>query len=627
MEQEPEASTTVDTLVVQRKLVLSLEKVLRSYRLYEARGRQYDAHVNELAGLAALATESESVAVNLSPYGPYLEDEEPPTDGEFARQWFTLFEEGARQIMFLPGIDGSELRDLLHILCAESEDNEDIVTALWRKELKHVQVFVARILIRSMEASGERSTSVRDELGRWKALLQPELASSGDPSVDEATVRLSPDDFRILALEEEGFNWCSLSNEWGPEERAEREKPRVVAAAEKEISNLGRFLDLAVDLGESADDIILNVIAGMTRMGSAEELDKMLSTVARHKAGGGRVVRRLLDSEDGLDSLIPMLEANPSSFKDSLSALADINATAVANALDKVEQPEVRDELSGFVPTAESTPLQYYSAMLLSQNSEEATLGIEELVKLGTDEAFYVALEAIKSGSPAIRRLVMRKVFERYDPALSYMVQKALSDPDKGIRILTLRFIGEDGSSNLLREALNQMKQKDFVRRDYNERIAFVRAVGLHTRLPVITKHLCGLLLERRLINSREQTDFLTEVAMHLVRSDSPEAKAALQTVLSRWSVSSDMKQAILAEQVRVGEDGGFDLPDSPVVISQTASDAKAATTTFSRLPTVKEPGQGGTDSAMDALGEDDFEPPAQRGRRRPTALDGDEGR
>jgi len=72
-----------------------------------------------------------------SPYGPYLDTEEPPTDGEFARQWFTLFEEGARQILFLPGIDGAELRDLLHILCADSEDNEDIVTALWRKELKH----------------------------------------------------------------------------------------------------------------------------------------------------------------------------------------------------------------------------------------------------------------------------------------------------------------------------------------------------------------------------------------------------------------------------------------------------------------------------------------------------------
>ncbi|HCP45462.1 MAG TPA: hypothetical protein DIU15_05440, partial [Deltaproteobacteria bacterium] len=36
----------------QRKLLLSLEKVLRSYRLYEARGTQYDAHVNELASHA-----------------------------------------------------------------------------------------------------------------------------------------------------------------------------------------------------------------------------------------------------------------------------------------------------------------------------------------------------------------------------------------------------------------------------------------------------------------------------------------------------------------------------------------------------------------------------------------------
>jgi len=625
MEQGPEADKTVDALIVQRKLVLSLEKVLRSYRLYEARGRQYDAHVNELAGHAALATEAKPVAVNLSPYGPYLETEEPPTDGEFARQWFTLFEEGARQILFLPGIDGPELRDLLHILCAESEDSEDIVTALWRKELKHVQVFVARILIRSMGAMADKAAGVHEELGRWKALLQPEgTGSAAGP--EEAQIQLSPDDFRVLALDEEGFNWCSLSNELGPEERAEREKPRVAATAEKEVGDLSRFLDLAVDLGESADGIILNVIAGMTRMGSAKELNNLLTSVARHKASEGSAVRRLLEDEDGLDSLIPLIEASPSTFKDSLAALADINAAAVARALEQVEEGEVRKQLTTFIPTPESTPLQYYSAMLLSDNSEEATLGVEGLVKLGTDEAFYLALEAIKSAFPAIRRLVMRKVFERYDPALSYMVQKALTDPDKGIRILTLRFIGEDGSSNLLREVLNQMKAKDFAKRDYNERIAFARAAGLHTRLPVITKHLCSLLLERHLLNSREQTDFLTEVAMHLVRSDSREAKGALRTVLGRWSVPSDMKQAILAEQVRVGEGGTFDLPDTPASAA-TTSNAKAATTTFSGLPTVPDREGAGTDSSMDALGDGDFEPPARTGRRKPRGSDRDESR
>ena len=42
--------TTIDaaSLATQRQLLLNLEKVLRSYRLYEARGTQYEAHVNDV---------------------------------------------------------------------------------------------------------------------------------------------------------------------------------------------------------------------------------------------------------------------------------------------------------------------------------------------------------------------------------------------------------------------------------------------------------------------------------------------------------------------------------------------------------------------------------------------------
>jgi len=556
-DQNSKAGSSAESLATRRKLILNLEKVLRSYRLYEARGTQYEAHVNELAGQAALATELDEVTVNLSPFGPYLEEEEPPSDGEFARQWFTLFEEGARQIVFMPGIDGRELRELLHIICAEVEDNEDIVTALWRKELTHVQVYVARVLIRTIEGVSEKSFSIRDELNRWKTLLNP--GSEGNETSDSTgdgdnLIQLSPDDFRVLALEGDSFDWCSLSSEEQPEVREGRRKPRLVETADKEISDFSRFLDLAADVGEDADQIILDVIAGMTRMGNTEDLNRMICTVAKRGGDSSRALRKLLDQEDGLDMMLPLIEASPTSFEDSLAAIAELDAEAVSALLEKVDQGEVRDTLDGFVATAEEAPMHYYSARLLSDDVDQAVEAVDALIEMGSDESFMLALGGFKSSRPSVRRQVIRKVFERYNPTLHYMLHQALEDVDKSIRILTLRFIGENGSTNLLRDLIQRMKQRDFVKRDYTERIAFVRAIGRHTRLPVINRYLCEILLEYRIFGSRENVEYQMEVARLLLRANNPEARSAIAKVLARWSVSDEVKQAIRAEQVRLSE-------------------------------------------------------------------------
>ena len=101
-----------------------------------------------LTQAVSAATESGTVAINLSPFGPYMDGASAPTEGDYARQWFDLFEEGARQIVFSAGISSDEIRELMHVLCGTEIENEDIVTALWRKNLHHINVQVARVLVR-----------------------------------------------------------------------------------------------------------------------------------------------------------------------------------------------------------------------------------------------------------------------------------------------------------------------------------------------------------------------------------------------------------------------------------------------------------------------------------------------
>jgi len=554
----------------QRKLLLSLEKVLRSYRLYEARGTQYDAHVNELASHAALATEVRPVEVSLSPFGPFLPGDAPPSDGEFARQWFVLFEEGARQIVFQPGIDRRELRELLHILSADAEDGEDIVTALWRKELKHVQVFVARVLIRGVDLGEDKSVSLEEQYGRWKSMLHPgaKLRKGAD------AVQLSPDDFRILALDEDGFDWCRLSTELSSELRKERRKPKLAASVDREIRDMDRFLDLAVALEEDADSTILNVMGGMTRMGMVKELNRMICAVAAHTELEGRSLHSLLDDPEALNALVPLVESAPSAFHDSLAAIASINAEAAEKLLENVEESEDGEEAEEFVATPETAPMHFYSNRLLSKDSSEAMEAVDGLAAMGTDEAFLLALGGYESAHAEVRRAVLHKLFANYDPTLSHMIPHVLQDVHKANRILALNFIAERGSTKLLREVMTLMKHREFARRDHDERIAFVRTIGRHSRLPVISRFLCKLLLGFRLFSGKAAIEFQSEVARFVVGSPSQEAEETIRKVLSSWGVSAEIKQVIRAEQVKQS------LGDTDVLVARDMSSSMGFDTT-----------------------------------------------
>ena len=238
-------------------LLTSLEKTLRSYRLYEARGPQYEAHMSGLKTAITDATGDGPVAINLSPFGPYLDNQPAPTEGDYARQWFDLFEEGARQIVFNPGITVDEVRELMHVLCGDETDSEDIVTALWRKNLHHITVQVARILVRNLEGL-DKAQSLEDELGRWRQQLGGVSHDGGVEFVkEEKHVALQQDDFRLLAMDERTFDWCRIAREPLSEIQADARRPRLAEDIDRQIVDFERFLDMVDASRVDREDLLL----------------------------------------------------------------------------------------------------------------------------------------------------------------------------------------------------------------------------------------------------------------------------------------------------------------------------------------------------------------------------------
>ena len=78
-------------------VLTGIERTLRSHRLYEGTGPQYWEHLDSLGRM--LRSHTTDTVFNLSPFGPYLDGEEPPKAQSPVRLWFELFEDGVRQVV------------------------------------------------------------------------------------------------------------------------------------------------------------------------------------------------------------------------------------------------------------------------------------------------------------------------------------------------------------------------------------------------------------------------------------------------------------------------------------------------------------------------------------------------
>ena len=547
------------------QLLISLEKTLRSYRLYEARGPQYEAHMGGLSKSATEATAEGPVTINLSPFGPYLDGETAPTEGDYARQWFDLFEEGARQIVFIAGITDDEIRELMHVLCGTDVDSEDIVTALWRKNLHHISVQVARVLVRHFHPMGaDKKHTLEQELGRWRQMLGGISTEGGvEFAEQERHVELQQDDFRLLALDEKNFDWCRIAREAPAEVRSDARRPRLADDVDRQITDYERFLDVVDASGSDAKQLLLDVLGALIHYGNAAELDRFLIILASHDGIGSKAVHALMENTEVLAQLVPMIEAAPDVFTGSIEAFAALNLPLIP------EQEQEEDVLSETPTETFAVPeetqsvdqLDVHRSNIFSQNPRSACESVNALFAMSTESSIGIAMEAYASKSVSVRQLVVIHVLRRTmgeNPDslrinLESLAIDGLKDADAGIRKLVQQHFLKHLSEDRLNAVMDSMTHAGFSSKELAERVLMLQIVGRFEHEQKVIDFLCALLLKYRLFSSEQELQFQAEVAKKLLRSDNPKAANAIKKVLKRWTVPSQVKKMI-REEIRALE-------------------------------------------------------------------------
>ena len=325
------------------KLVASMDKAFRSFRLYEARGPQYEAHVREMASQAALATEQGPAVLTVTPHGLLVGDDKRAKEPELNRTWFDLFEQGARQVIFTPGIETAEVREMLQIMAGDHQ-GEDILTVLWRRELNHIQISVARTLVRGHRAGATTAETLEAQYGHWRNLLVPDAQAS------ERRVQISPDDLRVLAVQSEPLEWCSECL------APHRTTPDIAMFAQEE-SDLDELIGMLSELQSSEVDQILSMLVGAySRLGLPDQVNRLMALTEDHPALEDWSVQRMVDAAGGVHALIPLIEAGPEAFRESLATLANADTAMIEELLKEIETDSVREQVESLVITAESAP-------------------------------------------------------------------------------------------------------------------------------------------------------------------------------------------------------------------------------------------------------------------------------
>lgn len=521
------------------KLVASMDKAFRSFRLYEARGPQYEAHVREMASQAALATEQGPAVLTVTPHGLLVGDDKRAKEPELNRTWFDLFEQGARQVIFTPGIETAEVREMLQIMAGDHQ-GEDILTVLWRRELNHIQISVARTLVRGHRAGATTAETLEAQYGHWRNLLVPDAHAS------ERRVQISPDDLRVLAVNSEPLEWCSAC-------LAPHHSTEDASLFEREESDLDELIGMLGALQSAEVDKVLSMLVGAySRLGLPDQVNRLMALTEDHPALEDWSIQRMVDAAGGVHALIPLIEAGPEAFRDSLATLANADTAMIEELLKEIETDSVREQVESLVITAESAPLAFHSARLQMAPVEEQLESVKALFDIGTEEAIYLATEGCGSVHSEVRLYTFDRIEPIYEDAMRSSVLKLYRDADEAVRVRVLRFIKQSGDRWFLREALSTAKDSYFSQRSEDEQWEMIQALAAHGNLPAINLFFCGIANASSLWTNEHKMRVQSEAVRVLGRHHSEDGLHTLKKLSRKMVGNKTLRDAARAELDRI---------------------------------------------------------------------------
>lgn len=487
-----------------KRLVQLLSNTLKSLQLYPANNPLPREFKRKLyIGLAEHLDQHDELKLEVDASRFLYEGNVVYEEGEKEeRLVHPLHQDGMRELVFLKGLEPSEIDDFLGVMeqCLQSRDlEEDLVTMLWEKDLNNIKYLVVDDLLDVDVPSAE---DVPDDWD-FDRLFRSEIA----PSDEEA--RSLDDDRQGMTQRyrlEQTRELLRKLKEFSPEEV---ENIQQLLEMDERHKSLDEFLDILAEILVGEQD--------------PSEFSQMMETA-------GRILDGLVNVTDfrSAKNIIWRLKRFEKKMKGASHQTAPLNQTKAEETRRVVDQAGSEEKIrriSQIVNERELSDLTFLKEYLLSLNWNSVTPIIHmlgdlknfvarrmacevlaekakdhvDLLREGlTDQRWYVvrnvvsiigaigAEEGVKflkqiarHRDLRVRKEIVSALFKIPGPEAGSLLTSFLKDEDKKVRILASRGLAQRREKGAANAFMAVVKDDDFRDRSPDEKKAMLESFGL----------------------------------------------------------------------------------------------------------------------------------------------------
>jgi hypothetical protein len=453
-----------------------------------------------------------------------------------------LFKDGMRTLTIRQGAEHDELPRFLETInrarYLPADAGDDLLTLLWEQEFQLIQYHF-------VEFFGEGGGSMPERTGTYPAAgraEEPAVTQRRHAEVAQeaaqrpkGVVDLEEFDSTLYFLEESEINYVA--------QEVDAEYKRDVRAAA--INVLFDLVELEGDSAIRAEiiDILESLFPNFL---NARDFRTAALVLREAKVIASRAPGLLPEQRERLDAFVAKL-SEPAIVSQLVQSLDEGSSLAtepeVAEVLRELRQsalepvltwipnlssPELRGILEGVADRLASSHTSEILRILRTPTSEALGAVISLCGRLGLHQAVPGLGETMAHSDPAIRLASVQTLATLGTPAALGFVDKAIEDPDRGVRVAAVRVVGSRGYKGALRRVEQVVLGKAVKEMDLTEKMAFFEAYGSIAG-PAGLKALTGILLPRGLLKLKESSEIRACAAIAIGKIRGPEAREVLQ--------------------------------------------------------------------------------------------------
>ena len=447
---------------------------------------------------------------------------------------WTLFKDGVRSVTFKPGVEEQEIVRFLSVLQQAknlpADAPEDLLTLLWTEDFQFLSYTFRELASEDAAPIEQGETISATPSNEVRQAVQQEA-----PPKREGVVSIEDFDTTLYFLDDKEIDYLrkEVDREYSQDLRRNvlamlfdllelqtygTVRAELISIVENFIPYLlgaGDFRSVALVLRETrvvierARELIpehRQVLTGLpARLSQPEALSQLLQSLDEATVHPSEEDLSDLFQEFRAEALGTLMAWLPKLANERVRELVQKSAERLAQA----HAPEVLKALSSGEPAAQIEMVKLAGRLKLP-GAPEGMVGV------------------LNTGDRGVKLAVVEALISIASPSAMRLLEQAVEDPERDVRIAAVRFLGQRGHRNVFARLEGAVSGGKLKQGDLTEKMAFFEAYGSlggAKVVPVLEK----LLLAKGLLGKKEDAETRACAAMALGRVRSPEARALLE--------------------------------------------------------------------------------------------------